>query len=214
MGLASVLNIKPKNNPVVLIGGVYGTKEIPLLVKEYIESLDYDYKLCVEIPRNYQNIIKDYKQLQHEDVLLKKEFFAKSTDGKVSKELLELIKAANEVSCIDTDERDTKYGREFREEEIANNIEKENNKPIIALIGNIHAVTSKKFEFLGERFQTTGILLKRKLGRRKVISINVQGEGTFFNIEEQEVTTMDLSRYYDYNYKIDKVTPCTLIGRR
>lgn len=191
------LKEKIKASKIILLGEIHGTKEIPEILFKFLNSIEEDFYLCLEIPNEFQNNVEEF-------------YKEPSPDGRNSKEFLDFIKNLNKkIYCVDSFVR----SQEEKEENLAKNIlSLSNHKKIIVILGEIHA--SKEKIILGEQeIFPAGSLLKEKLND-DLLCVRIKPlKGKYFNfgIKYLNDSNDEFDKNFDYVLNIGEVSPCSFI---
>ncbi|MCK5149515.1 hypothetical protein KAJ87_01150 [Candidatus Pacearchaeota archaeon] len=157
------LENKIKNKDLILFGEEHGTKEIPEFLFKFFSELakEEEFDVCLEIPKEFQNNIKD--------------FFKQNEGGLNTKGYLNLVNELQKLNikifCIDSSDYSS---QNKREKEMAENILEVFNKKTFVITGNIHACI-KKFLMCEINIIPTGFYLSEKL-KDKLVSIDLSLE--------------------------------------
>ncbi len=204
------LAIKSKvtNNDIILFGEIHGTKEIPLIIQEFLLLIKMPFSLFLEIPKEYQEQLDLFI---HEGGQI--DFFTDQgiDDGRNSTEMLELIKFAGTLTksifFIDTknipDQND-------RERIMAREILgwHDSKKKSIVVCGNVHA-SIKMIDFQRIKIFPLAYWLGKS---EKIFSINLDPEsGEFYNFGLKKVTKSRVNKRYDLVFNIGAVTPASTL---
>ncbi|MFH1209832.1 MAG: hypothetical protein V1663_03515 [archaeon] len=212
-----------KDKKLLLFGEIHGTKEIPLIIQKIITLLKDDINLIfLEIPKDQQKYINDYVKSINENDLFKMPFFKNSNkDGRDSKENLYLIKCLLDfnlkIICVDPNEikdRDYLMYREIKE-----NLNLDNKKINIFITGNFHA-SKEKIVINKKEFIPCGYYLRGWLKNDLIIVNFVINNGNIYNLRLKKIINKDKkeegifpsqSKNYDFEYIINKVSPCSFL---
>ena len=196
---------KIKGKKLILFGEIHGTKEIPEFLLNLFSELakHEDFNLCLELPKEFQNIKLD-------NILpLAKEI---GTSGLISKDYINLIKKMPKNVKIFFIAPNIINKQEEMEKGIADNILKlVNNKRTFVILGNIHA-SKNKIEIGNLNIVPAGFLIYQKLNGEMFSVLLKAKSGEFFNNGIKKIVSNENDSFdnnFDYVYELDDVSPCS-----
>jgi len=196
---------KIKSKKLVLFGEIHGTKEIPEMLLAFFkeEAKSGDCNLCLEIPKEFQNLELDniFQSIKENGI-----------SGLISEEYIKLIKEIPKNIKVFFIASNSIRSQEEMEKEIANNILKLiDDKRTFAILGSIHA--SKNRITMGNlNITPAGFLIYQKI-KDKMCSVLLKAKsGEFFNNGLKKISSIE-NDYFDKNfdcvYEFDEVSPCS-----
>ena len=195
----------------ILLGEIHGTKEIPLIIKDIILSLLKTRKinLFLEVPLVQQ------KYLYKDNIPFYE--YRENSDGRNSKEYLDLIKLFRDKVNLFFIDPDTIINRDYG---MYSNILKfvdKNDGIMIFIAGNAHTST-KPFKWGGEKIYPAGYFLKKKFKDMAVVQF-IPLAGEFFNITLKKIDSnkkikknIIIKNGNNYNYYLKNVSPCSFVN--